>query len=118
LAGDRLSEAIASILSTIAPVLPPVAAIFAGIDPILHPITQPPIVARIPSILPAVGAILASVRTIFQSIDDVLNAVAPVRACRLRQRTGDRCRGQQKDGNGNTEYSSHTTPPTKQALRV
>jgi len=79
LVGHRLPLAIAAILSTIAQVLPLVAAIFAGIDPILDAITQTARVARVPPIFPAVGAILASVRPVFQSIDDVLDPVALVR---------------------------------------
>lgn len=117
LVGHRLPAAIAPILSTIAKVLPSVAAIFASVDPILYPITQTTIVPRVPTIFPAIGSILASVGTVFQSIDNVLNPVALVRVWRVGQRTGDRCRGQQKDGNGDAEYSSHT-PPTKQALGV
>jgi hypothetical protein len=98
LVGHRLPAAIAPILSTIAKVLPSVAAIFASVDPILYPITQTTIVPRVPTIFPAIGSILASVRTVFQSIDNVLNPVALVRVWRVGQRTGDRCRGQQRTG--------------------
>jgi hypothetical protein len=99
-------SAVANVFTAIAPVLAPIPAIFAAIEPSADVARVTPIFTTVAPILPLVAAILASIPSVFNAIPP-----AALWGSRKRRRRGQHCENQRRDHE--FAQSSHHVPPSQ-----